>query len=100
MFIANLNANNLDWKEHYAPSSPFYGNTIKGRSQNRNILRPPLLSLPDYIFFTISLQHDHRLGAGGLARGSESGAVAGAVVIVDFFSVLVCVEVAHWDAYT
>lgn len=36
----------------------------------------------------------------GYALGSESGAVAGAVVIVDFFSVLVCVEVAHWDAYT
>ena len=30
--------------------------------------------------------------------GSEGGAVAGAVAVVDFFSVLVCVEIAHWDA--
>jgi len=44
-----------------------------------NIRRRLLVQLPGYIFLTEPHEHDRRLGAGGLALGAESGAVAGAV---------------------
>lgn len=40
---------------------------------------PPLPVLPGHIFLTEPYEHDCRLGAGGLALGSEGGAVYGDV---------------------